>query len=63
MPKVLSPAQIEAFQRDGFVSPVRAISPERARYYRQRLEAFEAAYPEQRIKLDQKAAHDLPLGR
>ncbi|HSU06271.1 MAG TPA: phytanoyl-CoA dioxygenase family protein [Acetobacteraceae bacterium] len=55
MPKVLSPAQIEAFDRDGFVAPVRAITEARAAYYRQRLEAFEATYPDQRIKLDQKA--------
>ena len=55
MPKTLSPAQIEAFDRDGFVTPVRGISEQRAHYYRQRLEAFEARYPDQRIKLDQKA--------
>jgi hypothetical protein len=55
MPKVLSPAQIETFDRDGFVAPIRAISEQRALYYRQKLEAFEAAYPDQRIKLDQKA--------
>jgi non-heme Fe2+,alpha-ketoglutarate-dependent halogenase len=55
MPKVLSPAQIEAFERDGFVAPVRAISPERAAYYRQQLESFEARYPGDKIKLDQKA--------
>jgi non-haem Fe2+, alpha-ketoglutarate-dependent halogenase len=55
MPKVLSQAQIEAFDHDGFVSPVRAISAERALHYRRRLEAFEAAWPEDRIKLDQKA--------
>jgi non-heme Fe2+,alpha-ketoglutarate-dependent halogenase len=55
MPKVLSPAQIEGFERDGFVTPVRAISAERARHYRQCLEDFEAAYPDHRLKLDQKA--------
>ncbi len=55
MPRILSPAQIDAFRHDGFVSPVRAISAERALYYRRRLEAFESAYPEHRIKLDQKA--------
>src|SRR5271166_5754535 len=38
MPKVLSPAQIEAFDRDGFVAPVRAIPAQRALYYRQCLE-------------------------
>jgi non-haem Fe2+, alpha-ketoglutarate-dependent halogenase len=55
MPKVLSQAQVEGFERDGFVAPVRAISEARALYYRRRLEAFEAAYPGDRIKLDQKA--------
>lgn len=55
MPKVLSRAQVEAFERDGFVSPVRAISAQRARYYRQCLEEFEAGYPDHRLKLDQKA--------
>src|ERR1700722_10652592 len=55
MPRILSPAQISAFERDGFVTPVRAISEERALYYRRRLEAFEATYPEARLKLDQKA--------
>jgi ectoine hydroxylase-related dioxygenase (phytanoyl-CoA dioxygenase family) len=55
MPKILSAAQIQAFERDGFVTPVRAISAERARYYRQCLEDFEAAFPDDRLKLDQKA--------
>ena len=40
MPKVLSPAQIEAFERDGFVTPVRAMSDQRALYYRNKLESF-----------------------
>src|SRR5471032_34999 len=55
MPKVLAPAQVEAFERDGFVTAVRAMSKERAGYYRNRLEEFESAYPDQRLKLDQKA--------
>jgi non-haem Fe2+, alpha-ketoglutarate-dependent halogenase len=55
MPKVLSPDQIDAFKRDGFVAPVRAISEQRALYYRNKLEAFEARYPNDRLKLDQKA--------
>jgi hypothetical protein len=55
MSKVLSPAQIEAFDRDGFVAPVRAIPAQRALYYRQCLEAFETTYPDDRLKLDQKA--------
>ena len=55
MPKLLSPAQVEAFDREGFVAPVRAISAERALYYRRKLEAFENTYPNDRLKLDQKA--------
>jgi non-haem Fe2+, alpha-ketoglutarate-dependent halogenase len=55
MPKVLSSAQVAGFDRDGFVPPIRAISPERAQYYRDRLEAFEMGYPGDRLKLDQKA--------
>jgi non-haem Fe2+, alpha-ketoglutarate-dependent halogenase len=55
VPKILSQAQIETFERDGFLAPVRAITAERALYYRSRLEAFETAYPEHRLKLDQKA--------
>jgi non-haem Fe2+, alpha-ketoglutarate-dependent halogenase len=55
MPKVLSSAQVAGFDRDGFVPPIRAISPERAQYYRDRLEAFETGYPGDRLKLDQKA--------
>jgi non-heme Fe2+,alpha-ketoglutarate-dependent halogenase len=55
MPRLLTPAQITGFEREGFVSPVRAMSERRAGWYRRRLEAFEAAYPNDRLKLDQKA--------
>ena len=55
MPKLLTQSQIDAFQRDGFVSPVRAMPEDRARHYRGRLEAFEANFPDDRLKLDQKA--------
>jgi non-haem Fe2+, alpha-ketoglutarate-dependent halogenase len=55
MPKLLTPTQISGFERDGFVSPIRAMSDSRAGWYRERLEAFEAAYPGDRLKLDQKA--------
>lgn len=41
MPKLLTPAGLESYARDGFVSPVRALSAERARAYRARLEASE----------------------
>jgi hypothetical protein len=55
MPKLLTPTQISGFERDGFVSPVRAMSESRAGWYRERLEAFEVAHPDDRLKLDQKA--------
>src|SRR6266404_4145657 len=55
MPKVLSSEQVAAFERDGFVAPVRAISAQRALYYRRCLEDFETTYPDHRLKLDQKA--------
>jgi len=55
MPHVLTPTQVAGFHRDGFVAPVRAMSATRAQYYRDKLEAFEAAHPDHRLKLDQKA--------
>ena len=42
MPKVLTEAQVERYQRDGCLSPVRAMSAERARHYREKFEALEA---------------------
>ena len=42
MPKVLTEAQVERFKRDGCLSPVRAMSAERARHYRERFEALES---------------------
>lgn len=43
MTKVLSPAQADAFARDGYVFPVRAFSAEHAKALRSRLELHEAA--------------------
>jgi len=43
MPKKLTPQQIAHYERDGFVCPVDAFLPERARAWRDRLEAFERA--------------------
>ena len=40
--KVLTPAQVEAFQRDGYHFPVRALSVDEALSYRRRLEQSEA---------------------
>jgi non-haem Fe2+, alpha-ketoglutarate-dependent halogenase len=42
MPKILTDAQVAAYHRDGFLLPLTAFSPERARGYRADLEAFEA---------------------
>jgi non-heme Fe2+,alpha-ketoglutarate-dependent halogenase len=42
MPKVLTDAQVETFQRDGCLWPVRAMSAERAHALRQRFEALES---------------------
>ena len=41
MPKQLTPAQIEAFNEKGFLSPLRVMSESDATAYRARLEAFE----------------------
>jgi hypothetical protein len=46
MPKVLTQAQVDTFRRDGCLSPVRAMSAERALAYRQQFEALEARVTE-----------------
>ena len=38
MPKALTQAQVRTFERDGCLSPVRAMSAERAQHYRRRFE-------------------------
>jgi non-haem Fe2+, alpha-ketoglutarate-dependent halogenase len=43
MPSKLSAEQIAGYERDGYVCPVDAFSPERARGWRERLEDFERA--------------------
>jgi len=43
MPKKLTPEQVAAYERDGYVCPVDAFSTERTRTWRDRLEAFERA--------------------
>ncbi len=42
MSKVLSEAQVAAYERDGYVFPVRVMTAAEARSYRDRLEAYEA---------------------
>ena len=44
MPKVLTEAQIRAFETQGFLSPVRVMSTERARSYRERFESLEGRH-------------------
>jgi len=46
MPKVLAEAQVQAFERDGCLSPVRAMSAGRARHYGERFEDIEARVPD-----------------
>jgi hypothetical protein len=46
MAKVLTEPQVRTFERDGCLSPVRAMSAERARHYRARFEALEARVPD-----------------
>ena len=41
MPASLTPAQIDQYQRDGFLFPLDCLTPDEVRYYRGRLEAFE----------------------
>ena len=43
MPTKLSSAQVESYARDGFLSPIAALTREEAAHYREKLEAFEAA--------------------
>jgi non-heme Fe2+,alpha-ketoglutarate-dependent halogenase len=42
MPNVLTEEQVRTYERDGCLSPVRAMSAERAKDYRQKFEALEA---------------------
>lgn len=55
MPKVLTEEQIAQFDRDGYLSPVRAMSPERAGYFRGRLESLEERHPNDIKKMKTKS--------
>lgn len=57
MSKVLSAEQIEAYHRDGFLTPVTVMSEEDAASYRARLEAAEAAFPEAMQGANRNNAH------
>lgn len=41
MPKLLTPAQVEHFKREGYLAPFRAVSPGQAREFRRRIEGIE----------------------
>ncbi|MBV9858528.1 MAG: phytanoyl-CoA dioxygenase family protein [Alphaproteobacteria bacterium] len=55
MPKVLSEAQVQRFRDDGLLPAIPVLSPAEVAYFRDRLEAFEAAHPEHVKKLKSKA--------
>jgi len=55
MPKVLTQAQVHAFEEEGYLSPVRAMSAERARHYRRRFESLEARFPGDMKKMKTKS--------
>jgi len=40
MPKLLTPEQVAAFHRDGFVAPLRVLSPVETAAYRRRFENY-----------------------
>ena len=56
MPNVLSDTEVANFHTDGYHVPVPVMSAAQAKSYRQRLEDFEARWPEQRHMLDQGAS-------
>jgi hypothetical protein len=57
MPKVLSERQVRDYARDGYLSPVRLMSPERARAYREKFEALEARVSAVDIKKMKTKSH------
>src|SRR5712691_10425219 len=57
MPKVLTEAQVRAYERDGCLSPVRAMSAARARQYREKFEALEARVSEVDVKKMKTKSH------
>ncbi len=55
MPKTLSQIEIDQFHGQGFLSPVPVLSADEVAYFRGCLEAFEAKYPDDRLKLKSKS--------
>ncbi len=60
-PKVLTRAQVEAFARDGYHFPIRAISAEQAGVYRAKLEGLETTLGKSVMKTGLKAKPHLAL--
>src|SRR5256885_14836753 len=57
MPKVLTEDHVRAYERDGCLSPVRAMSAARARQYREKFEALEARVSDVEIKKMKTKSH------
>jgi len=57
MPKVLTEDQVRTYERDGCLSPVRAMSAERAAHYRAKFEALEARVSDVEIKKMKTKSH------
>jgi len=55
MPKVLTDAQARTFEEQGYLSPVRAMSAERAFAYRRKFEALEGRFPADIKKMKTKS--------
>jgi non-heme Fe2+,alpha-ketoglutarate-dependent halogenase len=55
MTKVLTAAQVEQFERDGYLSPEPVMTADEVRTYRSRLEGFESKYPDHVKKLKSKS--------
>lgn len=55
MPKVLTDTEVQAFEDQGYLSPVRAMSTERALGYRRKFEALEARFPNDMKKMKTKS--------
>ncbi len=55
MPKVLTEQQVRDFEEQGYLSPIRAMSTERAAEYRRKFEALEARFPNDMKKMKTKS--------
>ena len=55
MPKVLTDAQARTFEEQGYLSPIRAMSAERAFAYRRKFEALEGRFPADIKKMKTKS--------